>query len=48
MKNFVLLGKNYDYICDKGECVEIGGVVNVFKIFNYFRVNDLEGLEFLG
>ncbi|WP_154427195.1 UDP-N-acetylmuramate dehydrogenase [Helicobacter pylori] len=47
-KNLALLGKNYDYICDKGECVEIGGAANSSKIFNYFRANDLGGLEFLG
>ncbi|MBH0296787.1 UDP-N-acetylmuramate dehydrogenase [Helicobacter pylori] len=48
VKNLALLGKNYDYICDQGECVEIGGAANASKIFNYFRANDLEGLEFLG
>ncbi|GAA6818208.1 UDP-N-acetylenolpyruvoylglucosamine reductase [Helicobacter pylori] len=47
-KNLALLGPNYDYICDHGECVEIGGAVNSSKIFGYFRANDLEGLEFLG
>ncbi|MGL2619821.1 UDP-N-acetylmuramate dehydrogenase [Helicobacter pylori] len=47
-KNLALLGKNYDYICDKGECIEIGGAANSSKIFNYFRANDLGGLEFLG
>ncbi|WP_000890970.1 UDP-N-acetylmuramate dehydrogenase [Helicobacter pylori] len=47
-KNLALLGKNYDYICDHGECVEIGGAANASKIFNYFRVHDLGGLEFLG
>lgn len=47
-KNLALLGKNYDYICDKGECIEIGGAANASKIFNYFRVHDLGGLEFLG
>ncbi|MGL2602288.1 UDP-N-acetylmuramate dehydrogenase [Helicobacter pylori] len=48
VKNLALLGKNYDYICDQGECIEIGGAANASKIFNYFRANDLEGLEFLG
>ncbi|WQU33304.1 UDP-N-acetylmuramate dehydrogenase [Helicobacter pylori] len=48
VKNLALLGKNYDYICDHGECVEIGGAANASKIFGYFRANDLEGLEFLG
>ncbi|MGN8494847.1 UDP-N-acetylmuramate dehydrogenase [Helicobacter pylori] len=47
-KNLALLGLNYDYIYDKGECVEIGGAANSSKIFNYFRANDLGGLEFLG
>ncbi len=47
-KNLALLSKNYDYICDKGECIEIGGAANASKIFNYFRANDLRGLEFLG
>ncbi|PDW33918.1 UDP-N-acetylenolpyruvoylglucosamine reductase [Helicobacter pylori] len=47
-KNLALLGKNYDYICDQGEWVEVGGAANASKIFNYFRANDLEGLEFLG
>ncbi|OOQ09706.1 UDP-N-acetylmuramate dehydrogenase [Helicobacter pylori] len=47
-KNLALLGKNYDYICDHGGCVEIGGAANASKIFNYFRVHDLGGLEFLG
>ncbi len=48
VKNLALLGKNYDYICDQGEWVEVGGAANASKIFNYFRANDLEGLEFLG
>ncbi len=48
VKNLALLGQNYDYICDQGECIEIGGAANASKIFNYFRANDLEGLEFLG
>ncbi|EQD90603.1 UDP-N-acetylenolpyruvoylglucosamine reductase [Helicobacter pylori PZ5026] len=48
VKNLALLGKNYDYICDHGECIEIGGAANASKIFNYFRVHDLGGLEFLG
>ncbi|NHA96447.1 UDP-N-acetylmuramate dehydrogenase [Helicobacter pylori] len=47
-KNLALLGKNYDYICDHGGCIEIGGAANASKIFNYFRVHDLGGLEFLG
>ncbi len=47
-KNLALLGPNYDYICDRGECIEIGGATNSSKIFGYFRANDLGGLEFLG
>ncbi|WP_104744780.1 UDP-N-acetylmuramate dehydrogenase [Helicobacter acinonychis] len=47
-KNLALLGPNYDYIYDRGECIEIGGATNSSKIFGYFRANDLGGLEFLG
>ncbi|WP_104712564.1 UDP-N-acetylmuramate dehydrogenase [Helicobacter cetorum] len=48
VKNLALLGKNYDYICDRDGTIEVGGATNAAKIFGYFRANNLGGLEFLG
>lgn len=46
-KNFCILGKEFDYILDLGELVEIGGAVSSGKIYSYFKKNNLFGLEFL-
>lgn len=46
-KNLCILGKEFDYILDLGELVEIGGAVSSGRIYSYFKRNNLFGLEFL-
>ncbi|CBG39840.1 UDP-N-acetylmuramate dehydrogenase [Helicobacter mustelae] len=46
-KNLAILGKEFDYIKDLGEQIEIGASTSSAKIFRYFKDNDLLGLEFL-
>ncbi|MGX3010967.1 UDP-N-acetylmuramate dehydrogenase [Helicobacter sp. 23-1044] len=43
-----MLGSEFDYISDLGECIEVGAGCNARKAFLYFRAQDLGGLEFLG
>ncbi|WP_305862722.1 UDP-N-acetylmuramate dehydrogenase [Helicobacter cholecystus] len=42
-----ILGKEFDYILDLGELIEIGGAVSSGRIYSYFKKNNLFGLEFL-
>lgn len=46
-KHLCILGKEFDYILDLGELVEIGGAVSSGRIYSYFRRHNLCGLEFL-
>lgn len=43
-----MLGKEFDYIRDLGESIEVGAGCNARKAFLYFREQNLGGLEFLG
>ena len=43
-----MLGSEFDYISDLGECIEVGAGCNARKAFLYFRAQNLSGLEFLG
>lgn len=43
-----MLGKEFDYIRDLGEYIEVGASCNARKAFLYFRAQNLSGLEFLG
>lgn len=47
-KNLATLGEAYDYICDEGDFIEVGGSASSGKIYRYFRDFDFAGLEFLG
>lgn len=42
-----MLGKEFDYIQDQGDLIEIGGKMNSGRIYRYFKKNNLKGLEFL-
>ena len=46
-KCIMKLGREFDYIMDKGEVIEIGAATNSKKVFNFFKNNNLSGLEFL-
>ena len=43
-----MLGKEFDYIHDLGDLVEVGASCNAKKAFLYFKAQNLGGLEFLG
>lgn len=43
-----MLGKEFDYIRDLGDCIEVGAGCNARQAFLYFRAQNLGGLEFLG
>lgn len=43
-----MLGKEFDYIRDLGDLVEVGASCNAKKAFLHFKVQNLGGLEFLG
>lgn len=45
--NLFMLGKEFDYIQDLGELIEIGGKMSSGRIYQYFKKNNLKGLEFL-
>lgn len=45
--NLCILGKEFEYILDLGELIEIGGGMSSGRIYSYFKKNDLYGLEFL-
>lgn len=47
-KNLIQLGKEFDYIKDCGNYIEIGAMCNTKKAFLYFKNKNLSGLEFLG
>lgn len=42
------LGKEFDYIIDKGDFIEVGASVSAKKVFAYFKSQNLALLEFLG
>ncbi len=46
-KHLALLSKEFDYICESEEWVEVGAMTPSGKIFAFFRDRDLCGLEFL-
>lgn len=46
-KHLCILGKEFDYILDLGELVEIGGAVRSGRIYSYFKKHNFYGLEFL-
>ena len=43
-----MLGKEFDYIRDLGDLVEVGASCNAKKAFLHFKAQNLGGLEFLG
>lgn len=43
-----MLGKEFDYIHDLGDLVEVGASCNARKAFLHFKAQNLGGLEFLG
>lgn len=43
-----MLGKEFDYIHDLGDLIEVGASCNAKKAFLYFKGQNLSGLEFLG
>lgn len=45
--NLFMLGKEFNYIQDQGELIEIGGKMSSGRIYQYFKKNNLRGLEFL-
>lgn len=45
--NLFMLGKEFEYIQDLGELIEIGGKMSSGRIYQYFKKNNLKGLEFL-
>lgn len=45
--NLAMLSKEFDYICDDKEWVEVGAMTPSGKIFAFFRKYNLRGLEFL-
>ncbi len=49
-KNHALfvLGKEFDYIHDLGDFIEVGASCNAKKAFLHFKAQNLSGLEFLG
>lgn len=46
-KYLAMLSKEFDYICESEEWVEVGAMTPSGKIFAFFRDRDLCGLEFL-
>lgn len=46
-KHLAMLSKEFDYICESEEWVEVGAMTPSGKIFAFFRDRDLCGLEFL-
>lgn len=46
-KNLYILGKEFEYIKDLGEVIEIGGAMSSGRIYSYFKARNLWGLEFL-
>lgn len=45
--NLAMLSKEFDYICESEEWVEVGAMTPSGKIFAFFRKHNLRGLEFL-
>lgn len=45
--NLVILGNEFDYICDFGEILEVGANCLGKKLFNYAQANNLSGFEIL-
>lgn len=45
--NLVILGSEFDYICDFGEILEVGANYLGKKLFNYSKANNLSGFEIL-
>ncbi len=43
-----MLGKEFDYIHDLGDFIEVGASCNAKKAFLHFKAQNLGGLEFLG
>ncbi len=43
-----MLGKEFDYIRDLGDFIEVGASCNAKKAFLHFKAQNLSGLEFLG
>lgn len=43
-----MLGREFDYIRDLGDLIEVGASCNAKKAFLYFKARNLGGLEFLG
>nr|WP_249206105.1 UDP-N-acetylmuramate dehydrogenase [Helicobacter kayseriensis] len=46
-KSLCMLGKQFDYIKDQGDWIEIGGATSSGKIYSFFKKNNLWGVEFL-
>lgn len=46
-KRIMKLGKEFDYIKDIDETIEIGAATSSKKVFNFFKKNNLLGVEFL-
>lgn len=42
-----MLGKEFDYIKDLGDLIEVGGSSYSRRIYSFFRNHNLQGLEFL-
>lgn len=42
-----MLDKNFDYIKDMGDFIEIGAATSASAMFRYFKAHNLAGLEFL-
>lgn len=45
--NLVMLGREFDYLEDLGDLIEVGGAVSSGRIYNFFKKCNLGGLEFL-
>ncbi len=47
-KNLILLNKNFDYIKDCGDSLEVGALTPSGKLFSYAKKHNLRGFEILG
>ncbi|WP_104722311.1 UDP-N-acetylmuramate dehydrogenase [Helicobacter mesocricetorum] len=47
-KNLILLSKNFDYIKDYGDSLEVGALTPSGKLFSYAKKHNLKGFEILG
>ena len=46
-KHLIALSKNFDYIKDLGDCLEVGAATPSGKLFSYAKHRDLGGFEIL-